>query len=157
MCFKRKCFFVTVLLSLLFLNGCSHFTKSDSVNHDVKINVTATPGVNPNIEGRASPVIVKVFALKKDTEFKQSGFFALYGMSSKQHSEDVLAIKTLVLLPGGSQDVIMSLPSGTAFIGAIAAFQNLDDTVWLATNQILRSKVLQIEVSADQIKFKGEK
>ncbi len=141
MSWKKLCV-VASFCSLL--GGCGHLTKS-SVPEAAMVTITASADINPNRDGMASPIVIKIFSLKDDSSFKDASFFALYGSSEAQ---------TVILLPGQSTTVNIPNRTGVTTVGAMAAFKSLNNTSWKAEAPL--GQKLTLNVSATEINFVGE-
>ncbi|KGS12798.1 type VI secretion protein, partial [Pseudomonas coronafaciens] len=73
------------LLLLSLLAGCSVLSPYSKQTR-LDISVIADNQLNPDINGRPSPVVIKLLELKRPTTAESMDFFSLY-----QRTEDVLA------------------------------------------------------------------
>ena len=76
---------LTLLAVVLAVDGClfSHKPKPPPPPSELKpakthLNVAAHGNVNPDDNGRPSPVVLRVYQLKDDAAFKDAEFFALF-------------------------------------------------------------------------------
>lgn len=62
---------------LVLLAGCSSLSPYSKVT---KINLKLTGGdqLNPDLNGRPSPIVVRLFELKHPVTFENADFFSLY-------------------------------------------------------------------------------
>lgn len=122
-----QCSFLLCLTSFLIISGCgSNQTKSMNIEG----NIQATSILNPDIKGEYKPVNIKVYYLKSDTEFSQSGFADLYKYTDKALGDSVLHISSHQLLPGQSVELDEEVPMGVKYIGVVAAFRHLQNATW---------------------------
>lgn len=106
---KSKLTFAGALL--VFLVGCSTVNKFVPPSTDLNINVAAD--VNPDISGRPSPVVLKVFELSSRTIFDTQDFFSLYDTPEEILGPDLLKKDELELQPGSKLEYKMSLNRNT--------------------------------------------
>jgi len=66
-----------VCLVVVFLSGCSLFKPSERKELPVPVEITlgAAEHVNPSIQGRPSPIVVRVFELSNETKFAAASYF----------------------------------------------------------------------------------
>lgn len=88
--------------------------------------------VNPNADGRASPVVVRVYQLRSDAQFRDAGFFALYNHEKQTLGNSLIAREERTLLPGQQLQMSLPLSKQARFIGAIAAFRDIRGAHWRA-------------------------
>lgn len=119
------------LLMLLFvvipLSGCSYF-MSDLTKVDLRI--VATGDVNPDDNGRPSPVVVRVVELSSPSVFESSEFFALYQDEAQTLGSDLIATEEFEFKPGDVQDLKFALKPESSYVGIIAAYRQLDRVNW---------------------------
>ena len=64
-----------LLLTMIFLSGCQAVYATFPPSTKLHFRVAAD--INPDAEGRPSPVIIKVYELASKTVFENQDFFAL--------------------------------------------------------------------------------
>ncbi len=149
------------LSTLIMISGCSSTPEPRLFDG----NFTANDDINPDHEGRPSPIIVKTYHLKGITTFNEADFFSLYDEGKKYLGEDFIAIEEHVLQPGEDTDYILSISPDATYLAVVAAYRDLENAQWRATLEIpeegffdfMKSRVLQIkatdlEISIDFIK-----
>jgi type VI secretion system protein VasD len=95
------------------------------------ITIQATPGVNPNEDGRPSPIVVRLYQLQADEGFKGADFAKLNASDQATLGPDLIRRDEYTLTPGALRQVEVELPEQARALCAMAAFQRLD-TVWRA-------------------------
>lgn len=117
---RQACSFMVLSLFSALLSGCS----------GIQAEVTADDQMNPDIDGTPSPVAVKVFYLNDLSAFNAASFWDLYRNPIKTLGGSLLGQKTIVVAPGEDDDVHLAPPKGTQYLGAIAAFREVDNSQW---------------------------
>jgi type VI secretion system protein VasD len=101
---------------------------------DAKVKTTLTlaagADVNPDANGRPSPVVVRVYQLRADAMFNSADFFALYDGEQKTLGPELITRDEFVLAPSDSKTLDVTLAPDTRFIGAIAAFRDIRNAQW---------------------------
>lgn len=118
----------------------------------MKASVETKTMVNPNARGRASPVVVKVYALKSLAAFNNADFFSLMEKDKETLGADFLDKEEMLLTPGQKRDLQKQFPPETRYIGVIAAFRDLERSQWRASAPITAQKK-----SSTQITLEGKK
>lgn len=118
---------------LLLLVGCgatgvvkdvfTTITKAD-------ITLTTSNNVNPDMNGRPSPVRLFIYELKSTTAFNNADFFALYDSSIAALGTELVNREDLELKPGETLEFSREFAADTRFLGIIAAYRNIDTSTW---------------------------
>ena len=74
----------------------------EATNLDAKI--AAASNVNPDDSGRASPVVIRIYELKKADTFQNTDFFSLYDKESATLGQDMNGREEVELQPEEYQD-----------------------------------------------------
>ncbi len=114
---------ILIVVSVLLI-GC---VKSANT---AQINMQAAQYLNPDVGGRASPLVVTIYQLKKPFSFKQASFSALENNSAQVLGNDIIDKQTVEIRPGQKQTITESLAQNTHYIGIIAAYRNIDQAAW---------------------------
>lgn len=95
----------------------------------LELTVVGGPELNPNSQGRPSPVVVRIFDLAATKDFEAANFTTLF-----EHPEalkrDVLAQEEIVLRPGDIQERNRDVKATVYALGVAAAFRDMDRAVW---------------------------
>jgi type VI secretion system protein VasD len=131
------------------LSACA----SKPVESRLQVGVSTTADVNPDARNRASPVTVRVYALKSAAAFESADFFSLYEKDAATLGQDVVRREELLLRPGETKPLEMTLPPDAKVIAVFAAFRDLEHARWRAIRPIEPGKPanIQIQLSARQI------
>ena len=109
----------------LFLGGCTLLVDPYST-----LNFDVAKDVNPDREGRPSPVVVKVFELSSRTLFDSQDFFALYDEPKNVLGPDLITKNEFEFSPGAKQTYDLTLSPGTRYAGILVAYQDLENARW---------------------------
>jgi type VI secretion system protein VasD len=131
---RKKSFRIAgaMLLCAVLTSGCASNREEKPVQ--TKTTLYATLDANPDASGRASPIVVRVFELKNETQFNGADFFALYDKERETLGETLLMREEYILQPGERKEILLPLSKDARFIGAIAAFRDLRTSKWRALN-----------------------
>ncbi|GDY25317.1 MULTISPECIES: type VI secretion system lipoprotein TssJ [unclassified Agarivorans] len=118
---------LSVLLSVSMF-GCT--VANYVVEPYSKLQFHVDEGVNPDITGRASPVVVKVFELSSRTLFDSQDFFALYDDASQVLGPDLINRTEFEFEPGSQFEYKLSLSPGVRYAGVLVAYRDIDTASW---------------------------
>ena len=111
----------------VFLGACGGAPPKDVV---INGDLIATETVNPNRDGRASPVTVVVFHLKSADAFMSQDFFNLYDKDSGVIDADLIQRIDMQVQPGQTLPMASEFDPETTHIGVLAAFRDIDNAKW---------------------------
>lgn len=117
-----------LLSGLLLLSGCVVANKIVAPYTD--LDITVADDLNPDISGRASPVVIKIYQLAARTTFDSKDFFQLYENPQEQLGEDLLASEDLELQPDDHVIHTLHLKPGTQYVGIVVAFRDIEKAKW---------------------------
>jgi type VI secretion system protein VasD len=150
MCLYR----IASVTSLLFVAGCAGTPKPTvaaiSQPPMVKISFHAQPSVNPDLSGRASPVVVKFYELKSTAAFDAGDFFSIFDSEQKTLGAELLNSEVLQIRPGEILEFDRALNADTRYLAAVAAFRDLENSQWRATLAIpAKVKISRVLLNLD--------
>ncbi len=147
------CFCGLVLLALQ-LSACSGTNPIESIlnpldgieevlvdkNKPIKLNmnIAAAQNINPDDNGQASPLEVRIYQFESIHDFERKDFFSLYQGPGKP--EGLLEEKYLILLPGEKEEIESDLNPRARYVGILAAFRDIDEAVWRDSVQVRDSR-----------------
>ncbi|MCL1985688.1 MAG: type VI secretion system lipoprotein TssJ [Betaproteobacteria bacterium] len=120
--------FLCIILCVACLSGCS--------KPRIDLVVASQPNVNPDYSGRPSPVIVKMYELRRDVAFKQADFQTLFEQPVQTLGADLIAADELVLTPGEVRRIAYQPGENTRFVGLVAGFRHMERAQWRAIQSI---------------------
>jgi type VI secretion system protein VasD len=128
---KRRSFrtFILSAVTFVLINGCAGGPPKDIV---LEGDLVASEMVNPNRDGRASPVTVVIFHLKGADAFLSKDFFNLYNADSGALASDLIHRSDVQIQPGQTLPIPSEFDPETTHIGVLAAFRDIDNSEWRA-------------------------
>ncbi len=96
----------------------------------LKGSIRAAEDVNPDGNGRPSPVVVKIYQLKSNTRFEQADFFPLSEDTKATLQDDLLAVEEIILTPGEYRPYEGEFDPDTRFVGVTAGFRDIYQADW---------------------------
>lgn len=112
-----------VLLLAVVVSACQTTRRTLNFDTSVALTVDIEHDVNPDSDGRASPVVLRVFMLADDRQFSREEFLNLYENAESRLGKDL--IDTVILkefAPGEQRVEELALTPEVKYIGLLAEF-----------------------------------
>ncbi len=122
--------FVTACALALLLAACA---SGDPKPHEplrLDLTISAATTVNPDDQGRATPIVVRVYELKTDNAFKAADYFSLQDKDKTVLADDLVKRDEFLLRPGEHQTIRRTADAATTTLGVLAEYRDLPHTVW---------------------------
>lgn len=120
---------LALLAALLSLSGCAALSPySDMTKLDLTLN--GSDELNPDLNGRPSPIVLRLIELKHPVAFETADFFSLYQRPKEALSPDMVVLEELELRPGEQREMKLSLQPGSRYVGVLAAYRDLPESNW---------------------------
>ena len=114
------------------------------------LTLQAAAEVNPDLQGRPSPVVVQILELKSLELFNSLDYMSLSDPSGAALSADLLNRNQVVLSPGASRQMELELDASTQAIGLIAGYRDIDNATWRQAVPISPGETKSITVNLGQ-------
>ena len=131
---------VFAVLAAIVLSGCLGGETAPEKPPVANIKIQGMDNLNPTAEGESTPVVLHLYALKRASKFRNAGFFPLYDAPAKTLGADLVSSEQITVRPGESLKRTWVVDSGIKYIGALAAFRNIDRSVWQDVREITGDK-----------------
>lgn len=144
--------FVQLLAALFLLGmlaGCSSLSPYSKVTK-VRLTLTGSDQLNPDLNGRPSPIVVHLFELKHPVTFENADFFSLYDRAKQSLTPDLVGSEELELRPGETIEFKLSVAEGSRYVGILAAYRDLPETRWRYTLQLSPLEINEAGLILDQ-------
>ena len=128
--FQLKPFLRAVLLILfaLSLAGCAYTKKTLDLETELDINFEISSDVNPDEDGRASPVVINLLYLKDNRQFEQEDFIALLEDTEGRLGKDLIEkIRLKEFIPSETRRVENPLAEDVKYVVIVAEFIQYQD------------------------------
>ena len=111
------------LLYLFLMMGCSSVSS-------VKASMNADKSVNPDINGRPSPIVARIYELKSLSVFNNADFFNLFEQDVALLGDELLMRDELHFQPGETKLLERELQPDTRYLGVIGAYRDIENATW---------------------------
>lgn len=122
------------LVAVLALGGCAKppVIEPPPPPATLDIAVRASTTVNPDAEGRASPVTLRVYQLQEVATFRKATLNELWGSEPALLGAALVTQREFALRPGESAQASMELPVTVQQLGVAVAFRDFRSGTWRA-------------------------
>ena len=141
---KITLIFTGLMLMALF-SGCALIKP---VADDYVISINTSSDLNPDVDGRASPLVLRIYELRDDKLFAESDFFDLYDDDTEVLEKAIVEKMEIELNPNESRKLELSLTDETLFIGFLAAYRDIDSATWRELHNVKSQKPTGLPVFA---------
>ncbi|MEA2790405.1 MAG: type secretion system protein VasD [Acetobacteraceae bacterium] len=102
----------------------------------VTIVLTGSADQNPDVNGAASPVAVRIIELTGTNKFERADVYALIDHEQQTLGPDEAASQELILSPSQQRSITIDPKPGVTAIGVAALFRDIDNAQWRAVAPI---------------------
>ncbi|SEP71265.1 type VI secretion system protein VasD [Azotobacter beijerinckii] len=96
----------------------------------VLLDLQAATDLNPTPDGRAAPLRLRLYELRRGTAFGRADYFALVESPQGSLAADLVDQDELLIQPGQHRRLERRLAEPTRLLGLVAAYRDLDGAVW---------------------------
>lgn len=115
-----------------------------NLDTDVKIKFLVSSDINPDDDGRPSPIYLRLYQLKSDIAFKKTGFIDLYESDNeKLGSELVSKTELKPIAAGGSREETFVLGGETQYVALFAEFYQYKDAKYKVIVPVTKNNILR--------------
>ncbi len=131
--------FLGYIFVLLALTACS--SKLPTIfPTKIKAQLLVSHEINPDINNRPSPLVVRIYELTSADTFDSAEFFQLYDEEAATLGGDLIARQEFEVLPGEGRELVFKPQDNTRVFAVLAAFRDIDQAVWRSTTELRLNK-----------------
>lgn len=152
----RSLFVSFAALTVTSLAGCA---SAPEKSMSARAVLTAASDVNPNSEGRPSPVRVRILQLKEEGAFLDADFWSLVEREQQTLGDSLLQRFESTLVPGERKQLELEIHPEARVLAVMAEYANFRDATWRAVvktpdksllNLIIKERVT-IDIQKDRV------
>jgi type VI secretion system protein VasD len=96
----------------------------------IELRIEAAGDVNPNAQGKGSPVLLRIYELKGLAAFNAADYFALSEKDQTALGADLARKQELMLRPGEKKTLLLQPEDAAGYFAAYAGFRSLNAARW---------------------------
>ena len=145
--------FMAIVSTAFLLTACVSNKPVQIFHTKIAADIIATDDLNPDVNGRPSPLVVRIYELKNAEAFEQADFFTLYDDEATTLEGHLIIREEIELTPGEQREIRRRLNEETKYLGIVAAYRDIDQSRWRAAEPINAKKVnaLTIEIGRHNV------
>jgi len=116
----------SALAAAMLAYGCAREPEPTPI--DVTLNADA--GVNPNEDGKPSPIVVSLYELKGIKAFNNATYFDLMDDEAKALGAELIGSREYEMTPGKEEKYDREISAEATHIGVVAGFRNIQSAKW---------------------------
>jgi type VI secretion system protein VasD len=119
----------------------------------VNLQIESATDINSDNDGKASPVMLRVYELREQSNFNAADFFALFDKEQSTLAGDLVRKQELLLKPGDNKTLTIEPETDVRTLGFFAAFRQLDTAQWRASSGVVphQTQTLIIKLKNNQL------
>lgn len=153
---------VILLIAALALSGCSSDPEKPAPVAEpspkapprtVQIHMVVSDQVNPDLNGRPSPIVMRIYELKSLGKFVEGDFYKLFENYDSHLGSELIESEEFHLKPGDVTMIQRTLSDDTRYIAVTAAFRDINQAIWKDKIQINDEKITDLLVFIEKLKI----
>jgi type VI secretion system protein VasD len=144
-----RLFTLALLAALSVLGGCSALSPYSKLTK-LDLSLSGSDKLNPDLNGRPSPVVLRLIELKHPVAFTSADFFSLYQRPKEALAPDLVTQEELELRPGETRELKLSVQDGSRYVGVLAAYRDLPEANWRFVIPLEPKERTRIELRLDE-------
>ncbi len=144
--FQSTVIILLAIAIMVLLSACAGAPKREKLD----MQLSATADVNPDMQGRPSPIILHILELSSTEQFDGLDYMSLTQPSGAALGVNLLSKNQVVLQPGANQALPMELNPMTTAIGFIAGYRDIDNAAWRTSVPVTQGDTKGISITLEQ-------
>lgn len=143
-----------IALLIITISGCQATRRGLNFDTSAAVNLSAASDVNPDMDGRASPIVIRVFKLADARQFQREDFLNLYENAQQRLGNDLIDVIILKeLVPGEARQELIPLTPDVRYLGFMAEYMQYQNSSPIVVVPIKDHNKNKIHVIADQLRL----
>lgn len=150
---KLVIFFITMMLG-----GCASEPPKEvpkppieQPQTKIRVSISVSGLVNPDINGRPSPIVVRIYELKNIGKFEEADFYKLFENHETSLGSDLSASEKFHFRPGDTKTLGHTVSPDTKYIAVTAAFRDFNQAVWRDSIVIEPAQTSELSIVIDSL------
>ena len=116
-----------------------------------KIHMIVSEQVNPDIDERPSPIMIRIYELKSLGKFEEADFYKLFENYDSQLGPELIASEQYNLKPGEMSVIEREFSADTRYIGVAGAFRDINQAIWKDTIELKDEKTIDLLIFIEKL------
>lgn len=141
--------YISLLVMIIAVSGCAQPQLQQA-----QVTLNSVNYLNPDVSGKAAPIMVTFYELSSPALFQQADYFSLANNPEQVLQNSLIDQRSLEMQPGQKQNYSLYLSPGVKYIGVIAGYRNIDAAVWrkvIELPQGHRQVAVTVNLTANQL------
>jgi type VI secretion system protein VasD len=138
---RRLFVWILFSLALVCLAGC----PKEPVKVSIVLN--AASNVNPDTQGQALSVVVRIYQLKDKGRFESADYNAIWKSDKDTLADDLLERQERMIQPGTQEMLEIQANPAANYLGAVALFRNPTGDTWRKVIPIRKNAAQKVGLS----------
>lgn len=133
------------------LVACSSTTENTV---DFNYSITASADINPDIAGRPSSVIVRIYQLSNKVNFENSSYDALFESNHNALGAEYITLDEYLIDPNSRKEVELKISENAKYIGVVVGYRSTDMVTWRTVKAVPKESFWKdsgIEIKIDKL------
>lgn len=118
---------ISIICLCVFLTACGSTSEN---NVDFKYLISASSDINPDIEGRPSSVIVRVYQLTNKINFENANYDELFESNHNALGTEFITLNEYFVDPSSKNEIELKISENAKFIGVVVGYRSVDMVTW---------------------------
>ena len=123
----------------------------------VEINMVVSEQVNPDLNGRPSPVVIRIYELKNLGKFEEASFDQLVENEAAYLGSELIGSEQYHSNPGDVKKIKRILSVDTRYLAVSAAFRDINQAIWKDSIELTDEKITDLFILIDKLKIRIRK
>jgi type VI secretion system protein VasD len=151
---------LVLICVMLMVTACGLFGKDKPPPPPeptrVVLEFEAAGDINPNADGRASPLVLRIYRLKSYSDFEDADFFSLYEKDDEVLGGELINKEEITLKPNEKRTVFFEASDDIRTIGLLGVFRDYEQGQWKAAAGVQQNKtnIINVFVSGTRLMIK---
>ena len=142
---------------VLLTAACSTTRRALNLDTSAEFKLVTTQDINPNTDGKASPLVLQVVKLRDARQFKQEDFLNLFEDAKGRLGNDLIEIiKLKEIAPGETRVETLKLTPEVKFIGILGEYIQYNDAKAKAVIEIEPNATTKATLKIEKLKVQFE-
>ncbi len=147
---------VVFFMVVLILSSCSSAPEKPAAAPElppriVQVNMIVSEQANPDVDGRPSPIVMRIYELKNLGKFEGGDFYQLFENYDAQLGPELIVSEQYHLKPGEVKKIKRTLSADTQYVAVSVAFRDLNQAIWKDSIRVTDDKSTDLLVLIEKL------